>query len=322
MAETENKNNTQQPQEVEIFNPTVAEVSKIVATAKDIVVTDYKDKAQLEIVSTKRKELKKLRVAITNYGKTLREDALKHQRRILAEEKKLVDLVEPEEARLQQIEDDVAQQLEKDRRLGLLPDKLAMLKALGIEDVTEEQKNNLLLLGDEQWANYYNGVVARKNEADRLKLEQKEQELNAEKERLAKEEADRKAKAEQEEKDRLQREADDKAKADQAEKDRLQKIEDDKAKAIADAKKKEADEKATQQREEKARADERARIEAEAKEKAEKEEAERVALEKKNIYKKFLADNGYTEETKDQFIVKNDNLVITLYKKVNTLDLS
>jgi hypothetical protein len=307
--------------EVEIFNPTVAELNKIVGTAKDLVITDYKDKAQVEIVSAKRKELKKIRVAITNKGKELREEALAHQRKVLEKEKELVGIIIPEEERLQKLEDEVAMQIEKDRRIGLLPDKLAMLKALSFEP-TPEQQQNLLLLTDEGWAEYYNRAVARKNEADRLALEareaeqkRKEQELEDEKNRLAKEEADRIAKAEQEEKDRVAREQ-------QAERERLQKIEDDKKKAVADAQAKERQEKEAKEREEKARADERARIEREEKDRKAKEEAERIALEKKKIYQKFLAENGYTEETKDQFIVKNDNLVITLYKKVNTLDLS
>lgn len=309
-------------QEVEIFNPTVAELNKIVSTAKELVITDYKDKAQVEIVSAKRKELKKIRVAITARGKELREEALAHQRKVIEKEKELVGIITPEEERLQQLEDDVAMQVEKDRRLGLLPDKLAMLRALGMVDITEVQKENLLLLTDENWAMYYNGVVARKNEADRIALEareaeqkRKEQELEDEKNRIAQEEAERVAKAEADAKAQAEREAQEKA-------DALKREADVKAKAIADAKAKEQQEKEALAREEKARADERARIELEVKKKVEREEAERIALEKKKIYQKFLADSGFTEETKDDYIVKNDALVITLYKKVNTLDLS
>ena len=307
--------------EVEIFNPTIAELTKIVGTAKDLVIADYKDKAQIEIVSAKRKELKKIRVAITNRGKELREEALAHQRKVIEKEKELVGIITPEEDRLQKLEDEALMKIEQDRRRGLLPDKLAMLKALGFEP-TPEQQDNLLLLTDEGWADYYNRCVARKNEADRIALEEreaeqkrKEQELEDEKKRIAQEEAERKAKAEQEEKDRVARE-------EQAERERLQKIEDDKKKAIADAQAKERQEKEAKAREEKARADERARIEQEEKEKKAKEEAERIALEKKKIYKQFLTDNGYTEELKNDYLIKNDNLVITLYKKVNTLDLS
>lgn len=306
------------------FNPTVAELNKIVESAKGLNITDYKDKAQLEAVRVKRIELKKVRVQITNKGKELREDAIKMQKLVIEKEKELIGIIAPEEDRLQELEDEVAISLEKDRRLALLDDKVTQLKALypNTEMPLLPSTEFLLTLTDEAWAVFYNDAVALRNETQRLANEEAMRAIEQEKQKLADEKAERERKEkeeaeriEREEKERLAREA-------KAEQDRLDKIEADRVKAEDDKRVKEQNEKIQAERIEKAKIEERERIEREAKTQAEADEKERKALEKKKIYQKFLADAGYTEETKAQYTVINKENVIHLYKLVNTLDLS
>lgn len=311
--------------EVVQFNPTVAELNKIVESAKSLVITDHKDKAQLEVVRAKRIELKKVRVQITNRGKELREDAIKMQKFVIEKEKELVAIISPEEDRLQALEDEVAITLEKERRLALLDDKVTQLTALypNLESAPELPTPEFLLtLSDEAWSVFYNDAVTQRNETQRLANEEAMRLIEEEKKKLEDErlERERKEKAEAE---RLEREETERiAREKKAEQDRLDKIELDRIKAEDEKRVKEQNEKLQAEKIERAKVEERERIEREAKEQADREEAERVALEKKKIYQKFLADGGYTEETKTQFTVINKEGVIHLYKLVNTLDLS
>ncbi len=89
---------------------------------------------------------------------------------------------------------------------------------------------------------------------------------------------------------------------------------------------KEAEERATKQAEEKAKIEkeeaikkEREKIEQERKQAEEKAKAEQDKLDADKKYKKFLIDNGYTEETKNAFYIERKDNKVILYKKVNEL---
>lgn len=306
------------------FNPTVAELNKIVESAKGLTITDHKDKAQLELVRAKRIELKKVRVQITNKGKELREDAIKMQKLVIEKEKELISIIAPQEDRLQELEDEVAIKLEKERRVALLDDKVTQLRALypNTEMPTLPSTEFLLTLSDEAWAVFYNDAVAHRNEAQRLANEEAMRKIEEEKAKLLQEKLDNERKEREALEAKEREEAERVAREKKAEQDRLDKIELDRIKAEDEKRVKDQNEKLQAERIERAKQEERERIEREAKAKAEAEEKERVALEKKKIYQKFLADAGYTEETKAQFTVVNKEGVIHLYKLVSTLDLS
>ena len=97
--------------DLEKFDPTVAELTAMVAKTKKLKATDLEDKAQLAIVKENRIVLKKARVQIEKRGKELREDALKFQRAVIAKEKELIAIIEPEEDRLEAIEQEAEDRL-------------------------------------------------------------------------------------------------------------------------------------------------------------------------------------------------------------------
>lgn len=320
--------------DIEQFNPTVAELTKLAESAKGLVITDHKDATQVALIHAKRIELKKARVAITNTGKTLREDAVAFQRKVIEKEKELIAIVSTEEDRLQALEDEVETKLEREKGLAMLPDKIARLKAVMGELMPthvdgQTLEDFILGMSDEGWATYYNNRVQDKNEADRIALREKEEQVerdrleNERKQKEIDDEKERLAKEAKEKVEREEREAKEKKEAEElAEKQRLQKIKDDEEAAEKARLKAIQDKKDEDARIEKAKQDERDRIEREAKEKKEKEEAEAKELAKKNIFKKFMADLGYTEENADEYIIQNNNNVITVFKKAGTLDLS
>lgn len=84
---------------IEQFDPTLADLQKIVALTKNVTVTDFKDKAQLELVHQNRIALRDVRVKITKKGKELREEATKFAKDVITHEKELIAVLEPEESR-------------------------------------------------------------------------------------------------------------------------------------------------------------------------------------------------------------------------------
>lgn len=91
-------------------------------------------------------------------------------------------------------------------------------------------------------------------------------------------------------------------------------------KAIEDAKKAEEDRKAEEKRKAEEAEAEKARKEAEEKAEAERikkeEEARKAEMEKKEAYKAFLKEHGYTIETRDQFETRETTEGYELWKKV------
>lgn len=262
------------------FDPTIEKLTALVAESSGIVDVDIDDPTQIEKVKKARINLRNARVSIEKTGKAYREDALAYQRAVLSKEKELIGIIEPEEQRLKLFEKKA--ELAKERRLRVqqLPERRARLEKEGFPD----NESILLEMDSIAFEEHFNGLVAEKN-------------------RKAKEEQDRIAAERQAELDK--KEAELKAKE----------------KAIED-------ERLAKEREEKARQEERERIEREAKEKKEreereekerkeKEEADRKALEKKKAYQKFLADNGWTPETAQDFKIENTPEGVVLWKRVS-----
>src|SRR3978361_1424527 len=151
--------------DLEQFNPTIAELHRIVGEAKAIDVSDFEDPAQLKLVKKHRLTLRDARIAITKKGKEMRDDALKFQKAVIAREKELVGIVEPEEERLQALEDKAAELEEIKRRRLILPERAARLRQLG--DGIETSDDELLGMSDEAFSTHYNTRLVAKNEADR-----------------------------------------------------------------------------------------------------------------------------------------------------------
>lgn len=305
------------PKDLEKFDPTVAELTKLVEATKDIKADDLENPAQLSIVRENRISLKNARVRIEKKGKELREEAVKFQKDVIAKEKELIAIIEPEELRLKGIEEEAKRQaIRKERLLGL-PERKARIEV--IPHVVMPHDDDILNMDEIEFGSFINSLVAYSNE-----IIKKKQEEEAEAKRLALE-------AEAEEK-RKEHEA-------QMEKERIEiQKEKDRIKAENDAKEKEIKEKEHAIEIEKAKIETEKRIKAEQEEKErialedkrkeeemlalqKKELEERTALEKKRLeeqeaYQKFLKDNGYTPAAAHNFKIDDSGGEVVLYKKV------
>lgn len=282
---------------LEKFNPTTAELTALAEKSRKLEVKDLGDKATLALVHDYRMELKAARVTIEKSGKAIREDALKFQKAVIAKERELIALIEPEELRLEQIEKQAKDHALMEERKRKLPERMERLKTVG-GDFPEE---NVLKMDDVMFEGHFNRLQAEKNAKEAAEIEQKrreqEEKLAAEKrEQDAKLEA---ARREQEEKDRELKEREAKLEAEK--------------KAIEDAK--EAERKAA---EEKIEAEKKAAEELE-KQKQLEEQARRNQMDEER-FEAWLAENGWTSENQADFIITDDGLdapEILLFKKIS-----
>jgi len=204
--------------QIEQFSPTKAELSKLVDAAKVLDLPDPSDQVQLRKIKDARLNIRDARIAITKTGKTLREDALKFQKAVIAKEKELVAIIEPEENRLAELEESAEKEKERKERLEVLPHRKERIAT--IADGIEVSDDELLEMDGTAFENYFNVRVANKNEADRQRIEAEDLENKkaaAELER-EKEMRDREERARQEERERLKQEA--KAKQEREERQR------------------------------------------------------------------------------------------------------
>lgn len=278
---------------IQKFDPTVAELNKLVDKTKDLVATDLKDKAQLELVRSSRIELKKKRVQIEKYGKSLRDEANKFNKAVLEKEKELIGIIEPEEDRLEKIEEEAEKLAIREERMTKLPSRKARLESIG--DGVDVADDDLLQMDSNDFEAYFNARTLDKLNADKAAAEAKQKEED-EKRRLDNEAKQAELKKEQDKIDAQKREI-------EAEKQRLE------------------NEKLAREREEKARQEERDRIDRENKAKAEKEAAEKAKMERAERYKAYRASIGWTKETAGEWKEEVKDGVVTLYKKVGEFKL-
>jgi hypothetical protein len=293
---------------LEKFDPTVAELTAMVEATKNITATDLKDKVQLAVVRENRIALKGARVKITKIGKELRADAVTFQNAVIAKEKELIGIIEPEEDRLSEIEEQAKAQAIREGRLEELPERKERLAQ--VESYQEDEK--LLAMDGIQFETFYNEKVAEHNENTRIQVEKAQQE--------AQEKLDAKRRDEQNKIEAEQEKAQAKIYADR------KALDDEKAKVDAD-KAEIARQKEIKEAQDKARTDEKNRIEFETKEKVAKEKTEAclLAKEKKTEDDKLLKRKafidfrnsyGWTEKTKANFKLEETSEGFVLYKKL------
>lgn len=137
---------------IEKFNPTKAEITALVDKYKGLTITGIDDKAGYEAVHKARMELKAVRVNITKTGKSMREEALKFQKDVIAKEKDLVEMVEPTERDLEAKQKAIDEEKEKIKRKAILPERKEKLDAIGVN----YDDDSILLLDENQFTEYYN----------------------------------------------------------------------------------------------------------------------------------------------------------------------
>ena len=269
------------------YAPHFSALEPILAASRQIVVTDATQVTQIKAARAARLKLKDLRVAADKTRKSLKEDALRRGREIDGIFNAMMGELEPEEKRLQALED-FAERAEAERIAKLQASRLEELRAYVIDatpyttlgTMTEPAWNQILT--GARLAHEAQTAAQEKAEAERLAQIEKDQaereaqraeneRLKAEQERVEKE---RKAEREAAEAARVEAEA----KA-TAERKRIE-AEAAKVKAEADAKIKAEQERARAAQAEldhvKAEGEAKAKAEREAKEKAERDEAARA----------------------------------------------
>lgn len=271
---------------IEHFNPKVAELQTLATKAQSVDITDLKAVKEVRI------ELKNARVAITKTGKAMRDDANAFAKAVIAKEKELVGIIEPEEERLKEAEAAEKQRVEREERKALLPARKERLDAIGDDfAITDDE---LLDMDGSQFEGYFNQRLASHNEAVREENERKEREIKEKEEALKREEETRAREeaARKEEREKAEREAKEKE-------ERLAR---------------EAKEKEEREAREKKEAEEKAAAEEKAKQEAEAEEKRKLEASKK--FQAWLEEQGYTEETKGDFKLVDNGDSVTLYKLV------
>lgn len=319
--------------EIEKFNPTVMEIQKVVDEGKSITISDFSNKVQVKAVRDQRIKLKEIRVAITKQGKMYRQKALDFQKAVIGKEKELVALVEPEEVRLEALEDQASAFEEREKRRELLPKRRDRLAS--INDGVEISDDELLDMDSTAFEGYCNKRFADKNEKDRIELEAKERAIKEAEAKAAREKeikeaedrarADERKRAEEaeaklkEERDRAEKESKERiAREEREAKERAEKIERE-AKEKAERLERET-ERLQQEAKEKLEREERERKEkAEAEARAEAEQKEKLAKDKK--YQEFLSMHGWSKRKEADFHIEVKGNTHILYKKVGEITL-
>jgi len=257
--------------ELQKFQTTDAAIAKLRQDYMALKISGLEDKEGYEKVHLARMDVKTRRVSVTKRGKELREDAVKFQKSVIAEEKRIIYLLSPIEDHLGDEESRVDEEkarikAEADfQEAARIQARVNILFSLGCRfDGMSYSYGNLIApqalvktCSDEQFETFCSVI----REAIEKEAEQK-----AEDERLRKEEAERLAKIAKEQEAERQRLAKE-AKALQDEKDRLER----EKKAAEDAK--------IREEQTKVRAAEMEKAKAEAAEKAMKETEERLKRE-------------------------------------------
>jgi len=276
--------------ELQAYNTTDAAIAKIRQDYMALTIAGMEDKEGYDRVHVARMDVKNRRVQVSKKGKELREDAVKFQKAVIAEEKRIIDLMAPIEDHLAEEESRVDEEKERIRREAVekeaarLQARVNRLFNMGCRfdgatytygpDIKAPQAL-IKVCTDEQFEIFCGAIqaavdkdTAEKAEVERIRKEesarlaQVAREQEAERQRLAKE-----TKALQNERDRIERE---KREAEEA---RIKEVQERfRAQEIHAAEVNAA---------EKARLDVQERIRRDAEERAKKEEAARIRAEKR-----------------------------------------
>ena len=275
--------------ELQAFNTTDAAIAKLHQDYMGLVIQGMDDKEGYERVHIARMDVKQRRVSVAKKGKDLREDAVKFQKAVIAEEKRIIGMLQPIEDHLTDEEsriDDEKARIKAEaaaKEAARIQRRVNTLFSLGcrfdgvayIYDSLVAPQALIKECTDEQFVTFCNAIQAKVDEVAALKAagEARLAQIKADQDRIAAEQEQerqrllREAQAIQEERDKIAREkkaAEDAKLREEQEKVRAAEMEKAKAEAA-----------------EKARIETEARIKAEAEARAAKEEKARLAAERR-----------------------------------------
>jgi hypothetical protein len=253
------------------FEYNIAQLEEVAQQAKSIDVSD------ISAVQDTTKQLVKIRGLIQKQGKEYRDASNAFNKRVLSEEKRYLEIIEPIEVEYKElIEKHKLQQILEERK-ALLPTRKSQLSLLKITQPTDDE---VLSLDENGWNTFYNA-----------KFQEHEQSIAREEENKRREQEQR------EREERLVKEAQEKAEKDKVE--ALARAEQDKQNAIEKIQK---DKELAELREKEAQA-----------ERERKEQEERAKLEADKKYQEFLKVNKFNEST-DKIVEQNG--VVRIYRLV------
>ncbi|HEY2471038.1 MAG TPA: hypothetical protein VGI45_24800 [Terracidiphilus sp.] len=272
--------------DIEKFSPTRAELAGLVEKSKTIDLSDPFDDMQLAKVKVERAGLRSTRTAITRRGKELRDDALAFQRAVIATERDLIAIIEPEEDRLAALIDGAVATREREARRDMLPKRWERIKAITgdvdefmtfvhgkvLSDPNPITEEYLLDMDGPTFEGLLNFLLTTKNAADAFVIREREAVVREKEEQQRKEEEIR-------------------AHEEQARKEERERME-------------------SEQKEAEARA---------VREKEEKElraEEDRLRQEHEAAFQAFLRDHGCNPDTAQDFKIDHHANEVVLWKKV------
>jgi hypothetical protein len=274
----------------------ITHLQALASKAQALVNIDITDDTVMKEVASVRKELVSERRKIQADGKSARDEHTKVNKAIKSVEDFLVGILEADEERLKEYERQRKEMDIKEERQATLPQRKQLLATIG--DSVEISDDEILLMDDATFLNYFTERQLCKAEAEAFEEEARQAEANrkaAEEQRIK--DAEEKAKAEAEA--RLKAEAE--AEANRIEQERQAEIK---------AKQDEID----RIKREQAEAEARAKAELEAEQARLQAEAEAKArLEAETKYQNWLTENNFDPATD---IVQDTGLDIVMYRKV------
>src|SRR5680860_463627 len=135
-----------------VFEPNVVNLKKAVELSKTIIVTDLRDRTQLEAVKRSRIDLRAMEIKIEDKGKELRANAVTYSKKVISEVAELKKITEPEIERLKDIEEEIKYTAIMDLRKADLPRRLEILAKIG--DDIEKSDDELLTIDNEESVSY------------------------------------------------------------------------------------------------------------------------------------------------------------------------
>jgi len=250
-----------------IFDPKIADLQAIVSDTSLITTIDLTNESELEVFKACQKTLQQARLKVTNTGKALRDESNAYSKAVIAREKELLAVIEPEEQRLKNIKEDAEHAELLKVRASMTPVRVEEMAKAGLTTEQLLTTEQMMEMDGNQFVEYIALKVQENNEAELTKF-------------------------------RAEKELRDKADNDLK---HAQDIKDAQEKAVI----------AERERAEKAKA--------EADEKAKKDaEVEKLKLQSEVKYQNFLKENGWTEETKDQFVIEKGGNKVRLSRILAT----
>lgn len=281
------------------FSPARAELLKMVEVSKTV------DIKNVEAVHDTRIALRDARINITKRGKEMRDGALKFQKEVIAKEKELLGLIEPEEDRLTQVEEEIKLKKEMETRRDELPSRRDALATIG--DTVEASDEELLAMDDNEFNAYRIRRIEGKIAADRQALADKAQA----------DEEERRRKLAEDEKALAEKRREEEAKIAEA------RAALDKEKAQLDAERKGREEAEAAAQRDVERKEKEARLEAEriAREEAARKQKEEDA-KKEEKYQAFLKSIKFDSKTDIEMpSTQSNKKLILVYRKIGEYEI-